>query len=110
MSITNRLSKSMQLVLITLFPPKTYGKKQKKQPAPIKKCYSYNHITVFPNDLHTFFSDNENTYDSKKAIAIFIPHVLPLTAPFLLFYLKRNGFSGCRAEVANGGLIVYAAR
>jgi hypothetical protein len=110
MSITNRLAKSMQLILITLFPPETNGNTQKENQETIKDSYKYNHITVFPNELHTFFSAINDTYGSKKVIAIFIPYVLPLTAPFLLFYLKRNGFSCCRAEVAHGGLIVHAAR
>ena len=106
----NRLTKSMQLVLTTVFPPKKTGKVQKMQLAQIKLCNKYNYITVYPKDLHTFFSANADTFEANKAITIFIPDVLSLTAPFLLFYLKRNGFSGCRAEVAHGGLIVHAAR
>ena len=110
MSVTNRLSKSMQLILSALFPSRTNGNNRKNRPAtlnpPCHDCY----LTIVPEDLHSFFSDPGEAYDSHKSIAIFIPEVLPLTAPFLLFYLKRNGFSGCRAEVANGGLIVHAAR
>jgi hypothetical protein len=107
---SSRLSKSMQLVLITVFPPKTTGKAQKVQLLQTKLCNKYNYITVYPKNLHAFFSANVDTFDAKQATTIFIPEVLPLTAPFLLFYLKRNGFSGCRAEVAHGGLIVHAAR
>ncbi|MEI8354977.1 MAG: hypothetical protein WCG31_02580 [Deltaproteobacteria bacterium] len=110
MIVTNRLSKSMQLILTALFPPKRCGETQGKRPETVKESYSCNHLTVFPKELHTFFSGNGALCDPKRGILIFIPHVLPLTAPFLLFYLKRNGFSGCRAEVAHGGLVVHAAR
>jgi hypothetical protein len=110
MIVTNRLAKSMQLILTVLFPLRTDRKKRKNRPAisppPSPGCY----LTVVPEDLHSFFSAPGEAYDSHKTITIFIPAVLPVTAPFLLFYLKRNGFSGCRAEVANGGLIVRAAR
>jgi hypothetical protein len=110
MSITNRLSKSMQLILSALFPAR-YGRKNwKARPATLKPSRPGFYLTVSPDEIHSFFTDPGETYDSHKSITIFIPEVLPLTAPFLLFYLKRNGFSGCRAEVANGGLIVHASR
>ena len=110
MSFTNRLSKSMQLILSALFPERYGSNNRKDRPATLKPSCPGCYITVSPDEIHSFFSDPGEAYDSHKAINIFIPDVLPLTAPFLLFYLKRNGFSGCRAEVANGGLIVHAAR
>jgi hypothetical protein len=110
MSVTNRLSKSMQLILSALFPSRTGGKDQKNRPATLIPHSPGFYVTVLPEDLHSFFSDPGDAYDSHKTLTIFIPDVLSLTATFLLFYLKRNGFSGCRAEVANGGLIVHAAR
>ena len=36
--------------------------------------------------------------------------VHPLVAPLILFRLKRRGYSNCRVEVAESGLIVYADR
>jgi hypothetical protein len=110
MIVTNHLSKSMQLIFSALFPSRTDGKNRKNRPAILSPHYPGCYLTVLPEDLHSFFSDPGDAYDLHKTITIFIPDVLPLTAPFLLFYLKRNGFSGCRAEVANGGLIVHAAR
>lgn len=36
--------------------------------------------------------------------------VHPLVAPLIMFRLKRRGFSNCRVEVSESGLIVYADR
>jgi hypothetical protein len=43
-------------------------------------------------------------------LRIFFPCVFPLAAPFLLYRLKRTGFSGCRVTVTDGGLLVTARR
>jgi hypothetical protein len=43
-------------------------------------------------------------------LKIFFPGVFPLAAPFLLYRLKRTGFSGCRVTVTDGGLLVTARR
>jgi len=43
-------------------------------------------------------------------LKIFFPGVFPLAAPFLLYRLKRTGFSGCRVTVTDGGLLVTASR
>ncbi|NTV50396.1 MAG: hypothetical protein HGB32_05750 [Geobacteraceae bacterium] len=36
--------------------------------------------------------------------------VHPLVAPLIMFRLKRRGFSNCRVEVSETGLVVYAVR
>ncbi|MDD2582348.1 MAG: hypothetical protein PHR66_10190 [Desulfuromonadaceae bacterium] len=36
--------------------------------------------------------------------------VYPLVAPLIMFRLKRRGFSNCRVEVSESGLVVYADR
>jgi hypothetical protein len=41
---------------------------------------------------------------------LILPGVCPLVAPLIMFRLKRRGFSNCRVEVADSGLIVYADR
>lgn len=39
-----------------------------------------------------------------------LPGVHPLVAPLIMFRLKRRGYSNCRVEVAESGLIVHADR
>jgi hypothetical protein len=41
---------------------------------------------------------------------LILPGVHPLLAVLILFRLKQRGFSNCRVDVANNGLIVYADR
>lgn len=41
---------------------------------------------------------------------LFFPYCMPIAAPFILFRLKRSGFSGCRVTVTDGGLLVTASR
>lgn len=43
-------------------------------------------------------------------LKIFFSDVFPLAAPFLLYRLKRTGFSGCKVTVTDGGLLVTARR
>jgi len=46
--------------------------------------------------------------DGKKSL--FYQNSMPIAAPFILFRLKRNGFSNCKVMVADGGLLVSANR
>jgi hypothetical protein len=110
MFITTRISKSLLLILTALYPSATGRKTRKCRAKTLDAFCPAGYLQVFPEDLHLFFSGPGCASDPKKPIAVFIPHVLPLTAPFVLYYLKRNGFSGCRAEVAYGGLTVHASR
>ena len=48
--------------------------------------------------------------DSEGKLALFFPGCAAPAAPFLLFRLKREGFSGCRAEATKDGLLVDAIR
>jgi hypothetical protein len=41
---------------------------------------------------------------------LFFPYGMPIAAPFILFRLKRSGFSDCRVTVTDGGLLVTARR
>jgi len=61
---------------------------------------------IFPailNDPGCFSEDGRTVF--------VIPHVLPLTAPFILYRLKRQGLSECRVvTTATGGMRVEARR
>lgn len=43
-------------------------------------------------------------------VRLFFPDTLPLAAPFILFRMKRTGFSNCRVTVTKGGLQLTAIR
>ena len=41
---------------------------------------------------------------------LILPGVHSLLAPLIMFRLKRRGYSNCRVEVTDGGLVVHAVR
>jgi hypothetical protein len=41
---------------------------------------------------------------------LILPGVHPLVAPLIMFRLKRRGYSNCRVEISDSGLVVYADR
>ncbi len=61
---------------------------------------------IFPHNLHT----QAITGEAPGTCTLFLPDTSPLAAPFILFRLKRNGYSACRVTVAHSGLLVSAAR
>lgn len=46
----------------------------------------------------------------KGEIGFFFPDTPPFAAPFLLFRLKRLGYSDCRVISQDGGLHLFARR
>lgn len=47
---------------------------------------------------------------SGGRLALFFPDCAAAAAPFVMFRLKREGFSGCRASATREGLLVDALR
>jgi len=48
--------------------------------------------------------------DTAGNFSIFVPGAFPLAATFVLFRLKRRGFSNCRVVVEQEGLRIEARR
>lgn len=48
--------------------------------------------------------------DGRGELRVFFPECLPSAAPFILFRLKRQGYSRCTVEVSSGGLVVAGRR
>jgi len=91
MTTTARPCRTLTVVIHALFPDiEPAGPPEQKYP-------------LFHPD-QTFVAVQDGT------TGIFISNVLPLAAPFILFRLKRTGFSGCRVIVKDGGLLVTASR
>lgn len=67
--------------------------------------------SLLPTDsapLH--YKEGDGAMSPDGFLKVFFPDVFPFAAPFLLYRLKRTGFSGCRVTVTNGGLLVTARR
>jgi hypothetical protein len=52
----------------------------------------------------------ESVVQPGGALKVLFPHTLPPAAPFLLFRLKRSGYSACRVTVLENGLLLAATR
>ena len=68
----------------------------------------YAHVP--PENVRLYLADLESAVNRQKECALFFPDCLAPAAPFLLFRLKRQGFSNCRISVTPGGLALYAQR
>ncbi len=110
MMIITRLYNSMLLVLYSLLPSVACKRKYKSRTKNVPRICPAGYITVFPEDLHHYLNNPDTSVNLEKPVSVFIPEVFPLTAPFLLAYLKKAGYSDCRAEVTERGLAVQASR
>ncbi|WP_306536548.1 hypothetical protein [Geobacter sp.] len=65
---------------------------------------------VAPADIPHILADPGRAVTDGGDIALFFPGCPALAAPFLLFRLKRLGFSRCRAHLLPEGLALTARR
>ncbi|RII28895.1 MAG: hypothetical protein CXR31_03205 [Geobacter sp.] len=65
---------------------------------------------VTATELAWLFANLQSALDDAGNLSLFFPGALPLTAPFLLFRLKRLGFSACRVTADGEGLLLTASR
>jgi hypothetical protein len=65
---------------------------------------------VPPEAVPLYLAGLDNAVGSDGKLALFFPDCAAVAAPFLLFRLKREGYSGCRAIATYDGLLVDATR
>jgi hypothetical protein len=65
---------------------------------------------IGPADIRACLGNLGKAVDLDGELALFFPDCSPLAAPFLLFRLKRTGFSGCRAVITGEGLSLHGTR
>jgi len=65
---------------------------------------------VPPEAISLYLAGLDSAVGGDGKLALFFPDCAALAAPFLLFRLKREGYSGCRAMATKGGLLVDATR
>jgi hypothetical protein len=67
--------------------------------------------SLFPSASASLYNkEGDGSRGTDGFLKKFFPGVFPLAAPFLLYRLKKTGFSGCRVTVTDGGLLVTASR
>ena len=65
---------------------------------------------VGPADIPVCLGNLCQAVTPQGELALFFPDCVALAAPFVLFHLKRTGFSNCRVTVASDGLMLHGAR
>jgi hypothetical protein len=109
MDLLKRFQRTALLVLFSLFP--TFFETQYVQRASDNITpYRNDYIEVPVIKIPLFLRDPAHASGPNGTLGFFIPLVFPLAAPFLLYRLKRTGFSGCRITVKDRGLLVFATR
>ena len=89
---------TLQLMLSTLFPAA-----EKVANAPLADG-------VFRCSKLQFAGGMVRFMNSNGELRLFFPSALAIAAPFLLFRLKREGFSRCSVEATEQGLFVQGRR
>lgn len=65
---------------------------------------------VAPADIPLILADPARAVSDRGNLALFFPGCPSLAGPFLLFRLKRLGFSRCRVHALANGLTLSARR
>jgi hypothetical protein len=110
MALIMRFYNSILLVRFSVFPFASPEKKYKNRTENVPFSCPAGYDVTFPENLHRHLNSPDSPVVSGMPLTAFIPQVFPLTAPFLLGYLKKHGYSACRVKVAQGGLAVTAER
>ena len=100
-----RLSVTLRLIRCLLFPPDTPDVS-----AAISLHLPGSCRTVSPDALCRSFANWGEYADSRGEFTLIVPGALHFAAPFVLFRLKRWGFSGCRVMAEREGLRIQGRR
>jgi len=101
-----------RLILISLFPE--ISKRIVILNMNNETCKHYKNFYIvatekkIPPNLHD--PDVSVSGSTTDTVRLFFPGTCAIAAPFLLFRMKRRGFSSSRVTVQNGGLLLTATR
>lgn len=99
-----------RLILISLFPESAKRIVPGERADDVYTHYQTYYYVVTGKKKPLQQHDPEFTESPLETVRIFFPKTLALAAPFLLFRMKRKGFSESRVTVQNGGLLLTATR
>jgi hypothetical protein len=110
MSIFSTLHLSARIIGLVLFPPQPSSCERPGWAGAEQPAHPPGYIPVATHDLPYYLGDLNRAVDQRGELALFFPGCPAVAAPFLLFRLKRSGFSSCRAMRGAGGLLLAARR
>jgi len=103
MTNINRLYATLLLIRYTLLP----AKKAARRSFP---CAGGSLIRIPPEAFAALLPAVDSCLRPDGRLELLFEAVLAPAAPFLLYHLKRNGFSGCQAVIVPEGIILTARR
>jgi hypothetical protein len=98
---------SALVIACALIPP---NKENGGQTALEKTVAQPPHIVVTKEVIRFYLGDLTRGVDRQGEMKLLFPGCLAFVAPFLLFRLKRSGFSNCHALMTREGLLLCATR
>jgi hypothetical protein len=107
LDLFNRFYLSALVIAWALSPPRrenggdNAGEKSLSQPS---------HIASTKEEIRFFLGDLNRGVDRQGELKLLFSGCLPFAAPFLLFRLKRIGFSNCRVLMTGEGLLLRATK
>jgi len=110
MAIFHRLYLSALVISRALLPPEPEGGSPSGTTGPQHLALPPGYILVAGRDVSYYLADFGRAVDRPGALTLFFPGCLAVAAPFLLFRLKRTGFSNCSAVTTKDGLLLTATR
>jgi hypothetical protein len=109
MTIFNRICQTARVIGLSIFPPRRQTRGT-GDVATESAAVPAGPVRLSANALPICLADFNSVVDRQGRLALFFPDCMAAAAPFLLFRLKRTGFSGCRAVVTDEGLLLTAIR
>lgn len=97
----NRIYLTTLVISYALFPPHSKNVRYNRGTAD---------ITVRSDNVRFYLADLNRAVNQRGELRLLFPDCLALAAPLLLFRLKREGFSNCRALMTDEGLLLCAIR
>lgn len=99
-----------RLIFIALFPESVRRLAPGKLHDDTWKHYIWYYTVIADKKNPPPFLDFVSAKFPSEAVELFFPKTCFLAAPFLLFRMKRRGFSDSKVTIQNGGLLLTATR
>jgi hypothetical protein len=107
LSLFKRLYLSVLVITYSLITPKSDNG---VQPAVEKTLSQPPHIATTKEAIRFYLEDLSRGVDQQGELKLLFSGCLAFAAPFLLFRLKRIGFSNCRVLMTGEGLFLRATK
>lgn len=99
----HRIYLTARVISYALFPPRPENFRHIRKGAA-------EHIAMRGDNIRFYLADLNRAINREGELRLLFPGCFALAAPLLLFRLKRNGFSNCRALLTAEGVFLNASR